>query len=199
MAHKKSRRMKHKASRKATHKRISRKRMSRRRMNGGEAPLSYSLSGSWPSKMSMSQGTDFFKYHAGQHGGAAPVETIGAPVLAPGMAGPAMMSGLDRALAETAGMRDPPYDAPMAMAPQKVGGRRRKGKASGKASRRANRKASRKTRRRNNKRRGGALGFAPVSAPGMLLSSAEYSQAGLNPGYRGAAVEYAMADARDKA
>jgi hypothetical protein len=192
MAHKKSRRMKHKASR-----RVSRRRMTRRRMNGGEAPVTYSLSGSWPSKMSMAQGGDFFKYHAGQHGGAAPVAQLGASLLAPGMAGPAMMGGLDRALAETAGMSDLPNQGGAPMAPQKVGGRRRKGKSSrrGKASRKANRK----TNRRNNKRRGGALGFAPISAPGMLLSAGEYSQAGLNPGYRGAAVEYAMADARDRA
>ena len=196
MAHKKSRRMKHKASRKAS-RRVSRRRMTRRRMNGGVAPLTYSLSGDWASKMSMAQGGDFFKYHAGQHGGAAPVSNIGMSMLASGMEGPAMMSGLNRALAETAGMSDLPNQGGAPMAPQKVGGRRRKGKSSrrGKASRKANRK----TNRRNNKRRGGALGFAPISAPGMLLSAGEYSQAGLNPGYRGAAVEYAVADARDKA
>lgn len=156
-------------------------------MNGGEAPLTYSLAGDWASKMSQAQGGDFFKYHAGQHGGAAPVSSIGVPMLAAGMAGPAMMSGLDRAIADTAGMRDPPYDT---MVPQKVGGKR-KGR---KASRKANRKG-----RKSSKRRGGALGFAPVSAPGMLLSGAAYSQAGLNPDYRGAATEYAMAAVRDRA
>lgn len=158
-------------------------------MNGGQAPLTYSLAGDWASKMSMAQGGDFFKYHAGQHGGAAPVSSIGAPVLSAGMAGPAMMTGLDRAIADTAGMRDPPFDGSMVtpMAPQKVGGKRK------------GRKASRKANRKSNKRRGGALGFAPVSAPGMLLSNAAYSQAGLNPDYRGAATEYAMASVRDRA
>ena len=157
-------------------------------MNGGEAPLTYSLAGDWASKMSMAQGGDFFKYHAGQHGGAAPVSSIGMPMLSAGMAGPAMMSGLDSAIAGIAGMRDPsPADA---MPAQKVGGKRKGRKASRKG---------RKANRKSNKRRGGALGFAPVSAPGMLLSNAAYSQAGLSPDYRGAATEYAMAAVRDRA
>lgn len=161
-------------------------------MNGGQAPLTYSLAGDWASKMSQAQGSDFFKYHVGQHGGAAPVSSIGVPVLAAGMAGPAMMSGLDRAIAETAGMRDPPYDAVPALPAQKVGGKRKGRKASRKGHK--GRKGLRKS-----KRRGGALGFAPVSAPGMLLSNAAYSQAGLNPDYRGSATEYAMAAVRDRA
>ena len=195
MAHKMKSRKSKRSSSKRSHRHSRRHRATRRRrMNGGEAPLSYSLAGDWASKMSQAQGGDFFKYHAGQHGGAAPVSSIGVPVLAAGMAGPAMMTGLDRAIADTAGMRDPPYDAMPALPAQKVGGKRKGRKASRKASRKANRKSLRKS-----KRRGGALGSAPVSAPGMLLSNAAYSQAGLNPDYRGAATEYAMASVRDRA
>ena len=194
MAHKMKSR-KHRASKrssKRSHRHSRRHRATRRRrMNGGQAPLTYSLAGDWASKMSQAQGGDFFKYHAGQHGGAAPVSSIGMPMLSAGMAGPAMMSGLDAAIRETAGMRDPsPADAMPALPNQKVGGKRK--------GRKASRKASRKGRK-GSKRRGGALGFAPVSAPGMLLSNAAYSQAGLNPDYVGAATEYAMAAVRDRA
>ena len=49
-------------------------RKSQRRSRGGAAlsgaPLSFSLSGDWSSKMSQGQGGDYLKYHVGQHGGA---------------------------------------------------------------------------------------------------------------------------------
>jgi hypothetical protein len=32
-----------------------------------DAPASYTLSGGWPSRTSLGQGEDFFKYHVGQH------------------------------------------------------------------------------------------------------------------------------------
>ena len=66
---------------------VSRKRHSRRkqshkrrtfhRRRGGSAPVQYSLAGSWPSEMSRGQGADYFNYHRGQHGGVAPLSSIG--------------------------------------------------------------------------------------------------------------------------
>ncbi len=166
-------------------KRHSRKhRRATRKQRGGVAPVNYSLSGSWPSKMSLGQGTDFESYHVAQHGGAAPYPGSFAPMLPASMAGPAMVYGIDKAIADIGGLIDPPFDKMQMAQPVKGGKRRRMSKKN---------KKSRKSRRRQ---RGG---MAPVSAPTMLLSGAQYNQAGLNPGYRGEATEYAVAAARDKA
>jgi hypothetical protein len=102
------------------------------------------------------------------------------------MAGPAMVYGIDKAFTDVRGLVDPPYvfDKMQMAQPVKGGKRRRMSKKS---------KKSRKSRRRQ---RGG---MAPVGAPTMLLSGAQYNQAGLNPAYRGEATEYAVAAARDKA
>lgn len=176
-----ARKMKHS---KKHSRRVSRKhrRTIHRRRRGGMAPAAYDLAATLQAKQSLAQGGDFLAYHKGQHGGVAPypggvVDTV----LPGGMAGPAMVYGINKAIADVAGMVDPPFDK-IPMAPQKVGGRRRKGSRKGRKSRKV--------------RRGG---MAPVSAPAMLLSGAQYAQAGLNPDYRGAATEYAVAAVRDRA
>ena len=142
----------------------------RRHHRGGSAPINYSLAGNWSSKASMGQGVDFFKYHQGQHGGVAPISTIGADSLPAGLRGSAHIGGLDKAFADVSGLSDNPT----------VGGRRK--------SHRRGRKSHRKSHRRshrNKKRRGGGLAGAPFPSPGMLLSSpTQYAQAGLNPTWK---------------
>jgi hypothetical protein len=154
--------------------------------------------------MSLGQGDDFAKYHAAQHGGAAPypVAVSGAPMLSGAMEGPAMMHGLNKAMADIAGLTDLPGPAPV-VAMQKGAGRRKhrrhtKGK---KHSRKHTRKHTRRQRRQRRQQRqqgGGALGFAPVGANPMLLSQAGYNMAGLNPGYISGDVEGRVAAARDR-
>jgi hypothetical protein len=198
MAHRRSRR----ASRKS-HKRSMRrhKKGSRRHMRGGVAPITYSLAGSWPSKMSLGQGGDYESYHVGQHGGSAPFPAAvsGTPLIPTDMDGPAMVSGTLKAYQDVAGLRDPPFDS-MPVATQKGAGRRRKSRKSRKGSkkgRKGSRKMRKSTHRRRKMRGGSALGYASVNAPGMLLSSASaYSQAGLNPGYITGDLEAQMAAQR---
>lgn len=192
------------ASRKSTrkhrtmHRRRSHKHHRRQsRKRGGMAPVTYSLSGSWPSRMSLGQGVDYEQYHQGQHGGSAPypASVDGRALISADMAPSAMTATLDRAIMDVRGLRDPPFDQ---MQPTQSGaGRRRKHHKKSKKSKKHHRKHRKHTRRM---RGGTVLGFAPVSAPGMLLSSQRaYDAAGLNPDYRGAAVEYKVAEARDKA
>lgn len=196
------------ASRKS-HKRSMRrhKKGSRRHMRGGEAPIQYSLAGSWPSKMSLGQGGDYASYHTGQHGGSAPFPAAvsGTPLIPSNMDGPAMVSGTLKAYQDVAGMVDPPFDKMMPVATQKGAGRRRKSRKSRKASKKArkgskgSRKARKSTRRhrRRHMRGGGELGFASVNAPAMLLASrSAYNQAGLNPGYISGDLEGQMAAQR---
>ena len=58
-----SRKMKHTRKHK-THRRHTHRRRTHRRRGGAEgAPVNYHLSGSWPSRMSLGQGADYFKYH----------------------------------------------------------------------------------------------------------------------------------------
>jgi hypothetical protein len=101
-----------------------------------------------------------------------------------------MTSGIDKAISDIAGLSD----MPTPVVSQKVGGRR--GRRSMKRRSRGKRSMKR-SRKQRQRRRGGALGYAPISAPGMLLDGNAYSQAGLNPEYRGSAVEYNVAKARD--
>ena len=185
-------------SRKSHRKHKSHRRHSRKEggamLNG--APVSYSLSNDWSSKMSLGQGGDYLKYHVGQHGGAlagAPLSEMGS-ALPSAMRGPAMLGGLDRAFNGIAGLKD------------QAGGKRRKHSrrkhSRRKHSRRkhSRRKHSRKnggSRRKRSTRRskGGALGYAPISSASMLLDSAAYSKAGLNPD---SGVEFAAAAARQR-
>ena len=201
-----SRRKSHRGSRKT--KRTMRRRTHKKR--GGEmalrgAPTNYSLAGNWSSRMSLGQGEDFFKYHEGQHGGEAPFPgAVTDSMLPAALRGPAHIAGIDKAIADVRPLRDE----------NQMGGRRRrhrstKRKTHGKKSHRggkrkshgkkSHRKTHRKTHRkshRRHRRRGGSLGYAPVSAPGMLLSGPKaYAEAGLNPEWK-TAVEFTDAKIR---
>lgn len=163
---------KHKTHRRRTHRR-----------KGGMAPVSYHLSGSWPSRMSLGQGADYFKYHQGQHGGAAlGMSPFPGAVLSPGLPqdlrAAAHLTGIDKAIADVRPLCDPPTCPGTT-----TGGRRRKHRKS--HSKKSSRKHSRKHRRTHRRRRGGALGYAPFPSSGMLLSSPKaYAQAGLNPEWK---------------
>ena len=180
---------KHVARRKRT---VHRRKTHRRKHRGGMAPVAYSLAGSWPSQMSLGQGTDYEQYHQGQHGGSAPypVAVNGVGLIDPSAFGPAMQHGPMAAMAATAGMRDPPFD-------QAGAGRRRKGSRKSKKSKKS--KKSRKNQK-NQKQGGGgmpALGYDLVGAKTMLLpNQMSYTQAGLNPGYITGDVEGQMAALR---
>ena len=140
-----SRKMKH--ARKSHKMRKSHTRRNRRtRRRGGSDALSgasvkYHLSGSWPSRMSLGQGADYFKYHEGQHGGALNYGAFPGAVLSPGLPeslrGPAHVGGIDKAIADVAGLRDPPY----------TGGNRKSRRENRDRSRRKNRDRSRRKTR----------------------------------------------------
>jgi hypothetical protein len=95
--------------------------------------------------------------------------------------GPAHLGGLDKAFAAIAGLSD------------QQGGRRSKrakkhskhSKKGGKRSKKHGKRSKKHTRRH---KRGGSheLGFAAFPSKGMLLSGAQYSQAGLNPEWKNA-------------
>ena len=175
---------KHKSRRvhRSRHVRRTLYRTTRRQTRGGAlsgSPLSDSLAGNWSSKMSMGQGGDYLKYHVGQHGGylsGAPLSEVSSSGLPAELRGPAHVAGLDSAIRATAGMKD------------QAGGRRSRSKKSKKSK-----KSKRSKRSRRSK--GGALGYAPTSAPGMLLNAGGYQQAGLSPALR-ANVEFDAAAAR---
>jgi hypothetical protein len=184
-----SRKMKHTRKHK-THRRRTHSRSTRRR--GGMAPVNYHLSGSWPSRMSLGQGADYFKYHEGQHGGASlamspfpgAVESSGLPAA---LRSPAHLQGIDKAMADIKGLCDPP-NCPGTT----TGGKRKHRKAHSKK-----RRHSKKHRKTHRRRRGGALGYAPFPSAGMLLSSPKaYAQAGLNPEWK-TAVEFTDAKIRE--
>ena len=170
---------------KVTHRRRDRRnnRRTNRRQNGGVSPVgvAYADMAQWQSKMSLGQGGDFATYHKAQHGGVAPYPgMVTGSMLPADMLDAARTSGTMDALRFAQQFRDPPYGAAMPAA-SKVGGKRKN-----------------KSRRSNRKRRGGALEGAPVTMNPMLLpNQAAYGAAGLNPEYRGAATEYAVAKMRD--
>lgn len=159
------------------------------------APITQSLAGSWPSRMSLGQGGDYFKYHQGQHGGVvfqgAPMSSITGSGLPDALRGPAHIAGLDKAYADIRGLKD------------QAGGRRtrrRKMHCKNKSHRHKNhRNKSHKNKSRRNKSRrsrGGALGYAPFPSGGMLLDKVGYQQAGLNPEWK-SDISYSMAKIRD--
>ncbi len=195
-----SRKIKRTQSRKSHARKTHRRRTHRR---GGAdaldgAPVSYHLSGSWPSRMSLGQGADYFKYHEGQHGGASlSYGAFPGAVLSPGLPealrGPAHLDGIDKAIADVRPLRDE----------NQTGGRRRRRTTKRKShhkkrkgGKRTGKKSHRKSHRRHRRRGGAALGYAPVSAPGMLLSGPKaYAEAGLNPEWK-TAVEFTDAKIR---
>lgn len=186
-------------------KRTQRKRGGADALEG--APVKYSLAGSWPSRMSLGQGQDYFKYHVGQHGGSnynhnhggAPLRAITDSSLPDSLRSHAMLSGLDGAIKDISGLKD------------QAGGRRtrrrhtrrkgkkhggKRGKKNGKSHHKKNGKSHRKSRRTHRKR-GGNLGYAPFPSAGMLLSSpTAYAQAGLNPEWK-TDVAFDLAKVRD--
>ena len=169
-----------------THRRSTRRRGGADELSG--ASVNYHLSGSWPSRMSLGQGADYFKYHEGQHGGAAlgmgPFpEAVLSPGLPEALRGPAHIGGIDKAIADVRGLKD------------QAGGKRRKHRKGSKKHNKS-RKHSRKHRKthRRHRRNGGALGYAPFPSSGMLLSSpTAYAQAGLNPEWK---TDVAFTDAK---
>ena len=188
--HGSSRKMKHSRKHK-THRRRSHHRR-RTHRKGGAAPVSYHLSGSWPSRMSLGQGADYFKYHEGQHGGASlgmgsfPGAIVSSELPA-ALRGPAHVGGIDKAIADVRSLCDP-GSCPGTT----TGGRRRKHRKSHKRSHRNKRRSVH--RRKSHRRRGGAMGYAPFPSPGMLLSSPKaYAQAGLNPEWK---TDVAFTDAK---
>lgn len=163
-------------------------RTQRRRGGADGAPVSYSLAGSWPSRMSLGQGADYFKYHVGQHGGmgydanmgGAPLKAISDSMLPQQLRMAAHIDGIDKAIADVRPLKD------------QMGGHQRrsvrrrnvKRKCWSRRNRKGNRKGHRKSNRRT-RRRGGSMGYAPFPNKGMLLdSSREYAQAGLNPQWK---------------
>ena len=151
-----------------------------RRHQGGVAPVSYALAGDWASKMSLGQGGDYFKYHAGQHGGShlmgAPIAAITGSSLPEPLRASAHLGGIDAAINDVRGLKD------------QAGGRRKQKKRSQKKQR-----SQKKKQRRS---RGGSLAYAPFPSDAMLLKSPmQYAQAGLHPEWK-TAVEYDLADAR---
>jgi len=176
------------------------------------ANYSDSLAGSSPSQQSLAQGKDYGNYHTGQHGGVADYSRAFDTMTDSQMLSSSMSDGQLNAIAEVRGLHDaqPQQLAPTPASPgttngapacgAMLGGRRRRSqKKSKKAKKSKKSKKSKKQQRRQGG--GGALGYAPVGAPGLLLdNNRAYTQAGLNPEYfnRGS-TEQLLADMRDRA
>ena len=173
-------------------RKVQKRHYRRSRRHGGDplrgAPVDYALAGSWPSKMSLGQGTDFFQYHKGQHGGdqliqPAPISAIENCMLPQNLRASAHVGGLDAAIKYASQFKD------------QAGGRRTRRKHRGKHrhSRRCHhggkrqRKSQRQQRkqRKQRKSRGGAeLEYSPFPSRGMLLNDQMYAQAGLSPSWK---------------
>lgn len=174
----------------------SRRRRTHRRRGGADAlegaSLKYSLAGSWPSRMSLGQGADYFKYHVGQHGGesnigGAPLGAISHSMLPANLRMAAHIGGIDKAIEYSRQFKDP----------GQAGGRRsRRCKKHGK--RHGKKKCKSYRGRRTHRKRGGNMGYAPFPNKGMLLDSpTAYAQAGLNPQWK-TDVAFDMAEIRSK-
>jgi len=172
------------------------------------APIGDSLYGSSSSNQSLAQGTDFARYHEAQHGGAADYGQAFDIMSDAQMLASSMSDGPLKAIADVRGLHDaqPPPLGPTPASPgmtnggptgscgTMTGGRRRRRRTTKKA------KKSKKSRRRR-RQGGGSLGYAPVTAPGLLLdNNRAYTQAGLNPEYyQSSSTEQLLADMRDRA
>jgi hypothetical protein len=150
--------------------------------------------------MSLGQGTDYFKYHEGQHGGGLSYGRFPEAVLDPGLPaalrGPAHIGGIDKAIADVRGLSDAPNATT-------TGGKRRKSRKGSKRHHKGSKKHhkgrrhSKKHRKTHRRRSGGSLGYAPFPSSGMLLDSQKaYAQAGLNPEWK-TAVEFTDAKIRE--
>ena len=149
------------------------------------APLGYSLSDDWSSRMSHGQGGDYLKYHVGQHGGEAPYPQSFDSALPPALRGPALLNGLDQSFVDIKGMTDQAGGRRRCSCRRSCKHKRRSNRRPRHRSRR-NRRSNRRSRRsRRSRRRGGSLGYSPYGANPMLLDSATaYAQAGLNPEWK---------------
>lgn len=174
---------KHKTHRRRTHRR-----------RGGMAPVNYHLSGSWPSRMSLGQGADYFKYHEGQHGGGLSYGNFPEAVLSPGLPqdlrGPAHIGGIDKAIADVRGLCDPPNcpgTTPVAPAGATTGGRRRtrnrRNKSYGGNRNRRNRSRRNRTnggRNRRNRNNATAAAAPAASAAANAVNAAVVANAAAN-------------------
>ena len=159
--------------------------MRARKQRGGQAPVNDSSMLS-PSSSSLSQGIDYKQIHMGQHGGAAPVESLGA-TLPQELQGPAAVTSTMNAFRDIQGMSD------------QTGGarRRRRGTKRSKRSLKlygGNYKMyggvgckmyggkRRKGTKHASKLYGGGVNANPASAssPGLILPSS-VTQGGMNP------------------
>jgi hypothetical protein len=189
----------HKRGSSRTKRAHSSRRRTHRRRGGADAlegaPLKYHLAGSWPSRMSLGQGADYFKYHVGQHGGesnigGAPMRAITDSMLPADLRMAAHVGGIDKAIEYSRQFTD------------QAGGRRSRrckkhGKRHGKKHCKSHRKSHHKRHhRRTHRKRGGNMGYAPFPNKGMLLDSpSAYAQAGLNPQWK-TDVAFDMAEVR---
>ena len=199
-------------TKRASHRR-HRMRRTHRRRGGADAlegaPLKYDLAGSWPSRMSLGQGADYFKYHEGQHGGmTSDANMSGAPLSA--ISGSMLPKDLQMS-AHTRGTLEAIDYVRQFKDPGQAGGRRCKcgkkhckcRKSHCKRHHKRHCKSHRKSHKHHHKRhhsrkRGGNLEYAPFPNKGMLLDSQkEYSQAGLNPQWK-TDVAFDMAEVRSQ-
>jgi hypothetical protein len=168
-----SRKMKHTRKHK-THSRRTHRRSSRRRGGAEGAPVNYHLSGSWPSKMSLGQGADYFKYHEGQHGGGLGYGAFPAAVLDPGLPqalrGPAHIGGIDKAIADVRGLSDAPDSTAT------VGGRRNRSRR----NRNRSRGGSRRNRSRRNRNRNGGSRRRRNNTYTVTVANAKVANAAAN-------------------
>ena len=194
-----SRRMKRKSNRRHT-----------RRRGGAGASVNYHLSGSWPSRMSLGQGADYFKYHEGQHGGALGMGPYPDAVMSTGLPqalrGPAHVGGIDNAIGAIQGMCDPPNcpsaSAPVApvasVAPVTTGGNRKNrnrscNRSSKRNSKHGGRRSSKHGGRRNRNtmnKRGGNRKRGSNRRRGGALGYAPFPSSGM---LLGSSAQYAEA------
>jgi hypothetical protein len=156
-----------------------------RKQRGGQAPVNDSSMLS-PSSSSLAQGIDYKQIHMGQHGGAAPVESIGA-TLPQELQGPAAITSTMNSFRDIQGMSD------------QTGGARRRGRGTKRSKRSlklygGNYKMyggvgckmyggkRRKGTKRAFKLYGGGANANPAAAssPGLILPSS-VTQGGMNP------------------
>jgi hypothetical protein len=218
---KKTGRKAHKRVRK-THRRRNQKQQKQQKRGGGyslqdASPYEASLAGSGPSKESFAQGQDFARYHAAQHGGVADYAQAFDVLSDSQMLASSMSDGYLKAISDVRGLHDdqPPSLGPTPASPgttngapacgKMLGGRkRRRSVKKARKSQKKSRKSQKKQQRQQKQQKqggGGALGYAPVGAPGLLLdNNRAYTQAGLNPEYfQGSSTEQLVADMRDRA
>ena len=143
-------------------------------------------------ELNLAQGRQFAEMHSGQHGGfleSSPYpDSLGAG-LPQDLAASAHLLPLQKAFDEIKGMSDQAGGRRRRRTKRKnmKGGKSRKSRKSKSRKSRKSRKNRRSRRSRRSRRGGGPLGYQAVDAPGMLLSDAEYKQAGLNPDWNLAA------------